>query len=474
MMFSTLRRRLILSHALPLLIIIPLTGIALIYVLETQVVLANLATEVKGQAALLAEIVIDRADIWSDPAQAQAFVNRVEPQLSSPVMLLDPQGRLLASSDQADASRIGQTMQFAGLDNALAGKSNVRTVYSQNLDVEVVDVMTPVIAPNGRVIGIVRLTHRLASVYEQFLRLRSLIASILGVALVLGVAVGWVLALNLERPLRQMTMAVYRLAGGQQLTPLPEQGPEEVRLLLHAFNILTERLRNVEETRRQLLSSLVHELGTPLGALNSGIQALRSGADQQVELRQELLAGMEEEISKLRRLLDDLARLSDQFLGGVKLTLHPVRLSEWLPRALATWRQAAQAKGLEWQLSLPPELPALPADSDRLAQVLGNLLSNAIKYTKPGGRVSVAAGREHDQVWIRVSDTGQGIPLDEQQLIFTPFYRGRSAGRFPKGMGLGLAIAKDLVAAHGGHLDVKSAPGEGAHFTLWLPLKLRT
>ncbi len=473
-MFSTLRRRLILSHALPLLIIIPLTGIALIYVLETQVVLANLATEVKGQAALLAEIVIDRADIWSDPAQAQAFVNRVEPQLSSPVMLLDPQGRLLASSDQADASRIGQTMQFAGLDNALAGKSNVRTVYSQNLDVEVVDVMTPVIAPNGRVIGIVRLTHRLASVYEQFLRLRSLIASILGVALVLGVAVGWVLALNLERPLRQMTMAVYRLAGGQQLTPLPEQGPEEVRLLLHAFNILTERLRNVEETRRQLLSSLVHELGTPLGALNSGIQALRSGADQQVELRQELLAGMEEEISKLRRLLDDLARLSDQFLGGVKLTLHPVRLSEWLPRALATWRQAAQAKGLEWQLSLPPELPALPADSDRLAQVLGNLLSNAIKYTKPGGRVSVAAGREHDQVWIRVSDTGQGIPLDEQQLIFTPFYRGRSAGRFPKGMGLGLAIAKDLVAAHGGHLDVKSAPGEGAHFTLWLPLKLRT
>ena len=473
-MFSTLRRRFILSHVLPLLVIIPLTGIALIYVLETQVVLANLATEVEGQAALLAEIVSNRADIWSDPSAAQAFVAQVKPEITSRLMLLDPQGKLLASSDAADAARIGQSIQLPALASVLAGNENAHTVYGQNLNTEIVDVMEPVVAPDGRVIGVVRLTHQLATVYEQFFRLRTLIAVILGVALVLGVAVGWVLALNLERPLRQMTLAVYQLAGGQQLTPLPEQGPDEVRLLLRAFNTLTERLRNVEEARRQLLSSLVHELGTPLGALNSGIQALRGGADQQVELRQELLAGMAEEISKLRRLLDDLARLYDQFLGGVKLTMRPIVSSEWLPRALVTWRQAAQAKGLEWQLALPRELPTIQADPDRLAQVLGNLLSNAIKYTKPGGRVSVAAGRERDQVWIRVSDTGQGIPLDEQQLIFTPFYRGRSAGRFPKGMGLGLAIAKDLVDAHGGRLDVKSAPEAGAQFTIWLPLKLRT
>ena len=473
-MFSTLRRRFILSHVLPLLIIIPLTGIALIYVLETQVVLANLATEVEGQAALLAEIVSNRADIWSDPTTAQAFVTQVEPEITSRLMLIDPQGRLLASSDAADAARLGQPIQLAGLENVLAGQENVHTVYGQNLNTEIVDVMEPVARPDGRVIGVVRLTHQLATVYEQFFRLRSLIAAILGVALGLGVAVGLVLALNLERPLRQMTMAVYQLAGGQQLTPLPEQGPDEVRLLLHAFNTLTERLRNVEDARRQLLSSLVHELGTPLGALNSGVQALRAGADQQIELRQELLAGMAEEISKLRRLLDDLARLYDQFLGGVKLKMHPVALNEWLTRALATWRQAAQAKGLQWQVSLPRELPTIQADSDRLAQVLGNLLSNAIKYTRSGGRVSVAAGRERDQVWIRVSDTGQGIPADEQELIFTPFFRGRSAGRFPKGMGLGLAIAKDIVVAHGGRLEMTSIAGEGSQFTIWLPLKLRT
>jgi signal transduction histidine kinase len=474
MMFSTLRRRFILSHVLPLLVIIPLTGIALIYVLETQVVLANLATEVEGQAALLAEIVSNRADLWSDPAAAQAFVAQVKPEITSRLMLIDSRGRLLASSDAADRAHLGQPVQLPALASALAGNENIHTVYGQSLNTEIVDVMEPVVTPDGRVIGIVRLTHQLATVYEQFFRLRSLIAAILGLALVLGMAVGLVLALNLERPLRQMTMAVYQLAGGQQLTPLPEQGPAEVRLLLHAFNTLTERLRSGEEARRQLLSSLVHELGTPLGALNSGVQALRGGADQEIELRQELLAGMTEEINKLRRLLDDLARLYDQFLGGVKLQMRPVALSEWIPRALATWRQAAQAKGLEWELALPPGLPTIQADSDRLAQVLGNLLSNAIKYTKPGGRVSVAAGRERDQVWIRVSDTGQGIPLNEQPLVFTPFFRGRSAGRFPKGMGLGLAIARDLVVAHGGHLEMTSAVGAGSQFTVWLPLKLRT
>ena len=129
-MLDTLRRRFIVSHTLPLLLIIPLMGIALIYLLETQVLLVNLATETKGEAALLAEIVSDRVDLWSDPVMAQAFVDQVKPQLPARVMLLDPQGRLLASSDVADAGRVGQTLQADGLTSVLAGSIHVSTVYS--------------------------------------------------------------------------------------------------------------------------------------------------------------------------------------------------------------------------------------------------------------------------------------------------------------------------------------------------------
>jgi signal transduction histidine kinase len=101
---------------------------------------------------------------------------------------------------------------------------------------------------------------------------------------------------------------------------------------------------------------------------------------------------------------------------------------------------------------------------------VSNLLSNAIKYTASGGAVSVEAVQEQDVLWIEVSNTGPGIDPEEQARIFAPFYRGRSAGRFPQGMGLGLTIARDLVIAHGGRLELDSAPSRGSRFTIWLPL----
>jgi two-component system sensor histidine kinase BaeS len=469
-MFSTLRRRLILSHVLPLLVIIPVMGITLIYVLETKVLLADLTRELTGNAVLITDLAGDKPDLWHDPLEAKTFVDHVSQHLTARVMLLDPEGRLLASNDPADAKRLGQIMSSPPLTDALAGKVGVSTAYSQDLHAEIVDVWAPVFGPNQKVIGIVRLSHQLASVQEQFLRLRYLIAGVLIGGLLLGAAIGLILALNMERPLQQVTQAIYRLASGQELTPLAEEGPEEIRLLAHAFNTLVERLRSLEQARRQLLANLVHELGRPLGALRSATRALRDGADKDTALRRELLVGMAEEIDRLRRLLDDLAHLHDQVLGRLELDRRPVTLSEWLPRVLIPWRETAYKKGLHWQVAIPSALPSLDLDPDRLAQILGNLLSNAIKYTPARGAVSVSAGVEDEAVWIRVSDTGPGITPEEQVHIFNRFYRGSQAGRFPQGMGLGLSIARDLVLAHGGRLQVESTPGRGSHFTVWIPL----
>ncbi|MCL4486713.1 MAG: HAMP domain-containing histidine kinase, partial [Chloroflexi bacterium] len=411
-----------------------------------------------------------RTAMWSAPSQAQGFVNEVRPELSAQIQLLDAHGNLLAPRSSSDADQVGRAVSVDGLSDVLAGAILVHTSYNQGVDAELVDALVPIIGPDGRAVGVIRLTHRLATVYSQFVRLRQVIAEILGAALVLGAGIGLVLALNLERPLREMTTAIQHLASGRELTPLPERGTNEVRVLLHAFNTLAERLRTVEDARRQLLANLVHELGTPLGALNSGVEALRGGAEEQVALRQELLAGMQSEIGHLRRLLDDLARLSDQLLGGSRLHFQSIDLSEWLAGLLVTWRQAAQAKGLKWNVQISPLLPAVQADPDRLAQVIGNLLSNAIKYTRAGGSITVAAAAEAGRVRIAVEDSGAGIPADEQALIFNPFFRGRAGGRFAEGMGLGLTIAQDLAQAHGGRLEVASTVGQGSRFTVWLPV----
>ena len=258
---NTLYRRLIVSHVLPLLLAVPLMGIAFVYVLETQVLLPNVAYEATGQAVLVAELAADRPEVWLDPAQAQALVDRVAPRLTAQVMLLDRRGRLLASSDAADAGRIGRRPDLPDLSTALAGEITVHTTYASQSQGEAADAMVPLIGMDGSVAGLVRVVYRQAGVFEQFQRVRYLILGVLAVGLLLGAAVGWLLALNLARPLRQVTSAVYRLASGERLEPLPERGPREMQQLSRAVNGLVQQQRSLEEARRQLLANLVHELG---------------------------------------------------------------------------------------------------------------------------------------------------------------------------------------------------------------------
>ena len=143
-MLATLRRRLILSHLLPLFVVIPLMGIALIYVLETKVILPELADELTGEAALVARLASDQPDLWDDPTQAASFLSGVDPHLDARLMLFDSEGRLLASSDPADFERMGQQLDQPGLSSALAGLIFASTTYSRNLHAEVADVWFPV------------------------------------------------------------------------------------------------------------------------------------------------------------------------------------------------------------------------------------------------------------------------------------------------------------------------------------------
>lgn len=469
-MRDTVRLRLVVGHILPLVLIVALIAIALIYFSETQSLVPNLRSEVQTEALLAADLASDHPEIWSNPTLAQAFVARVDPYLDMQIMLLDPQGRILASTKPSGAALVGQVLQNPNLSQVFAGQISTVTDPSQDPHSDIVDVMVPVMTAQKSVLGIVRLTHPFELATERFARLRWIILGILASALVLGLGISLVLALTLERPLFAVTGAIYELVYGRMLHALPERGPRETRQLVRAFNTLVGRLAALEDSRRKLLANLVHELGTPLGALNSGLEALRGGADQDPPLRQELLMGMQAEIGELRRLTDDLAQLSSQIVGGFALHPRALDLDVWLPRVLAPWREATQSKGLHWNLASQTGLAPLFTDPDRLAQVLNNLISNAVKYTPLGGTVTVDAHGDTKGVRIRVSDTGPGIAPEEQDRIFEPFYRSPHVKRFSDGVGLGLAIARDLTRAQGGQLTVESQVGQGTTFSIWLPL----
>jgi two-component system, OmpR family, sensor histidine kinase BaeS len=463
----TLRGQLVLSHILPLLIVLPLITLGLLVLVETQVLLTGLTQRATEQATLLAQAVRRQLEVLDDPVLAQSFVAGLAVSLDGRVLLLGPEGQALASVGVGSDSG-GQFLPPSGISTALQGETSILVSYG--LDGQGVEVLAPVTDASGRVVGVVGVIKTLTGLGSLVGRLRQIMVVVLLLEIVLGVVIGLLLARRLAQPIDATASAVVDLAEGRPMAAVAEQGPREIRQLANAANVLAERLRLLEETRRRSLANVVHEIGRPLGAVRSAAHVLRGPAGHDPAIREELLGGVEAQIERMQPLLDDLALLHGQVSGGVTLNRRPVALSDWLPPVLLPWRAAALDKGLDWQAGVPQRLPAIEVDPDRLAQVVGNLLSNAIKYTPAGGRVAVTAGVEGQEFWLCVADNGPGIAAEEQQRVFEAFYRSERDRRFPQGLGLGLTIARDLVLAHDGRLALDSQPGEGSRFTVCLPL----
>ena len=460
-----LRTRFILSHILPILLIVPLMGAALVYLLETQILLQDLSASLTEQAAIIATIAHGRSDIWTDVDEAEAFVRLLNQQVDSNISLLSASGVLLAGTEPPQSPQLVPTPDVGMLES---GRQNVILTYKLNQ--QSATIFFPIINVNHELVGIVQVSNELDSVAASFSQLARYLLLVLGLALILGVVVGLMLAVRLEKPIVAVTTAVSEIAAGQRTEPIPETGPKETQELARSVNQLAEQLRLLEDTRRRFLANIVHELGRPLGAMKAAVNALRTGAGNDPELRDEFLAGIEQTIVGMEPLLDDLSRLHGQILGNLTLALEPTPLSEWLPPILLPWRAAAQEKGLQWQTNLPSDLPTLEIDPTRLAQVVGNLLSNAIKFTLAEGAISVSAGANEDETWICVQDTGFGVSIEEQEKVFEAFYRSSEQRRFPQGLGLGLTIAQEIVVAHNGRLALDSTPGQGSQFIITLPL----
>lgn len=342
--------------------------------------------------------------------------------------------------------------------------------YSQSMQATIVDVLIPVVGEDQTVHGVVRLSHQLADVQERFFALRTLIFEVLLAGLALGLGAGIGIAFSLTAPLTRLTAEIAGLIRGEHQAILREEGPTEVRVLLRNFNRLLEHLYALEEARRRLIANLLHELGRPLGAMHAAVQALQQGAAEQHALRQELFGGMATEITSMRHVLDDLTQLREHLIGSLELERKPIALQAWLTSFLQPWGAAAHAQGLNWQVAIPPDLPLLALDADRMAQALGNIISNAINYTPAGGLVSVRAEQRDDQLWLGVSDTGPGMNAATQAHLFEPFYRSPQLRHMTRGLGLGLSIAHDIVTAHQGQIDIHSVAGQGSTFTIRLPL----
>jgi two-component system, OmpR family, sensor histidine kinase BaeS len=463
----SLRFRLILNNLLPLFLVLPFVGLLMIYLLETQGIVASVSRDLSRQAILVADTASIQPDIWMDKNSAEKFLQRISPRLSARVMLLDTGGRILATSDPADDGLIG-TIAYSGQYQSV--EEAIQKAAKDAQDAR--EVVIPVVRGDGLLLGFVKLDNPIMDIYQRSLQLRQVTIWVVGIGLIVGILLGWLLSRDLTRQLQAATRAVTSLSSGRSLTLLEEtKKPDEILQLYRAFNTLATRLKNAEENRKRLLANLVHEIGRPLGSLQSAVQALTGGADQDKVLRSELLEGMASELHRLAHLVGELANLHNELAGTLVLQRAPVDVVEWLNRITETYRREAHDKELTWESHIQTGLPEIELDADQLTLAVQNLVSNAIRYTPAGGTITLGCEITGNDLVIEVKDTGPGIIQDEQQKIFEAFSRGSTSKRFPQGMGLGLTIARDIVEAHGGRIDLVSQPGQGSEFRVIIPVQ---
>jgi signal transduction histidine kinase len=291
------------------------------------------------------------------------------------------------------------------------------------------------------------------------------------VALAVSAVLAWLMARWVAAPLNRLAQAARRVGEGEFLSPADVGGPTELQGLAAAFAEMVERVRSGQQSQRDFVANVSHELKTPLTSIEGFAQAIRDGAaGDQAGVRR---AGqvIYDESERLRRLVEDLLDLARLDAGQVDLARQPVDVARVVMGVLERLSLPAGERGVTLVPDLPP-LPTVVGDGDRLAQVFTNLVDNAVRHSPPGEAVHVRGYPQDAWLTITVEDRGPGIPPQDLSRIFERFYQVDKArpGGAGRGTGLGLAISREIVQAHGGRVLAESSPGKGSRFSVQLPV----
>jgi signal transduction histidine kinase len=304
----------------------------------------------------------------------------------------------------------------------------------------------------------------------------SLLLTMLTFAAALSVGFGLLYAMPLSSRIERVRAGTERIASGELGSKVRVEGHDEVAGLAWDFNRMaraleraSEREREMEKARRDLIASVSHDLRTPLTSTRALIEALADGVADDPQTERRYLSSANRELEHLSRLVDDLFELARIDAGVLELTLEEASLHDLISDTISSFQPQAEQKGVHLVGEVAGDVDPVLANPPRLQRILHNLVSNALRHTPADGTVALCAAPEGEGVRVEVSDTGEGIATEDLPRVFERSFRGEQSRTRPEkgdtpGAGLGLAIARGLVEAHGGTMDVESEPGQGARF----------
>ena len=278
------------------------------------------------------------------------------------------------------------------------------------------------------------------------------------VALVLAVLLSFLFLRRILRPLSQMTEVTRRVGAGDFTARVSVASKDEVGQLGQAFNHMGDNLERVERLRKTMVADMAHELRTPLTNMRGYLEALK---DDVVPPSPQTFAMLHGEILRLVRLVEDLNQLTKADAARTSLQRREIQLPDMVQQVIDLYAPEIRTRDLRVEMTCDPEVPRVMGDPDKLFQVLRNLVHNALRYSPEGGAVTVLCETRAPGVVVTLTNDGEGISPDDLPLVFERFYRAdKSRSRDSGGAGIGLAIVKELVEAHGGQVGASSVPGD--------------
>jgi two-component system OmpR family sensor kinase len=471
-MFSSLRSRLWLTYALLVGVIICIAGMALaIYLARNPAASRQEYLRLRLATALL----VQRSDAGlvglDHPDQLFPALQRADAALNVRILILNPQGALLADSGagrDAPAPKLAtiETRQAINLPFFRDAQGKIWLYVLRPLDNG--DYMV-VAAPRPKVYVLTVLRDEFAVPFVQ--------AG--GAALILALILAFWIAKWVAAPLQRMAHAARSLAASRSLVnsePIPLEGPTEVKQLGKAFNEMVHRVQAGQQSQRDFVANVSHELKTPLTSIQGFAQAILDGAVQDEQSLRQAVQVIYDESGRMHRMVVELLDLARLDSGIAEIERLPVNLNALLQAIYEKFQPIAQQAEVTLHLQLDA-LPEVQGDGDRLSQVFTNLVDNAIKFTPPGGTVTLSSQVADDYVSLSVEDGGPGIPAGERERIFERFYQTDKSrrGDRTRGVGLGLAIAREIIQAHSGSISIHdpSASNSSVHgsvFVVKIPL----
>ncbi len=292
----------------------------------------------------------------------------------------------------------------------------------------------------------------------------------------MAMALGYFLSSTITDRIYLLKGAAEKLAEGDLQARVPVSGRDEVAALANTFNQMASQLetahkkqRELERLRADLIAWVSHDLQTPLTSIRAIIEALEDGVVDEPDMVKRYLHTAQRDVRSLSVLIDDLFQMAQLDTGGIPLDRAASSLSDLISDTLESFSELASRQGVKLEGSVEPNVDPVHMDTQRIGRVLNNLIGNALRHTPAEGRVEVHARRTTSGVEVSVSDSGEGIRAEDIPHVFESFYRGeKSRSRATGGAGLGLAISRGIVQAHGGEIKVQSEKGSGSQFTFTL------